>query len=85
LLAAQRLMPGRTGVASSMILGLGFVSGGLGVPIVGRIIDSVGYTSGLTLLVFVNLAAVLIAASIPASVWGAKRQPIESEPSTSPA
>jgi FSR family fosmidomycin resistance protein-like MFS transporter len=85
LLAAQRLMPGRTGVASSMILGLGFVSGGLGVPIVGRIIDSVGYTSGLTMLVFVNLAAVLIAASIPASVWGVKRQPAEAEPAATPA
>lgn len=85
LLAAQRLMPGRTGVASSMILGLGFVSGGLGVPIVGRIIDSVGYTSGLTMLVFVNLAAVLIAASIPASVWGVKRQSTGVEPTASPA
>jgi MFS family permease len=85
LLAAQRLMPGRTGVASSMILGLGFVSGGLGVPIVGRIIDSVGYTSGLTMLVFVNIAAVLTASSIPASVWGVKRQPTEIEPAASPA
>jgi MFS transporter, FSR family, fosmidomycin resistance protein len=73
LLAAQRLMPGRAGVASSTILGLGFVSGGLGVPIVGALIDSVGYTSGLSALIFVNLAATLIAATIPATVWGAGR------------
>ncbi len=85
LLAAQRLMPGRTGVASSMILGLGFVSGGLGVPIVGRIIDSTSYTTGLTMLAIVNVAAVLIAASIPASVWGMRRQPAEAAPEGSPA
>ena len=79
LLAAQRLMPGRAGVASSTILGLGFVSGGLGVPIVGALIDSVGYTSGLSALIFVNLAATLIAATIPARVWGPGRSrlPVE--------
>jgi FSR family fosmidomycin resistance protein-like MFS transporter len=79
LLAAQRLMPGRAGVASSTILGLGFVSGGLGVPIVGALIDSVGYTSGLSALIFVNLAATLIAATISASVWGAGRARIPVE------
>lgn len=85
LLAAQRLMPGRTGVASSMILGLGFVSGGLGVPIVGKLIDSTSYTTGLTMLVFVNLAAVLLAASIPSSVWGEKKRTAEIEPATASA
>jgi FSR family fosmidomycin resistance protein-like MFS transporter len=70
LLAAQRLMPGRTGLASSTILGIGFVSGGLGVPVIGGIIDSIGYGTGLGLLVFVNLAAMLLASTVPASVWG---------------
>lgn len=70
LLAAQRLMPGRTGLASSTILGIGFVSGGLGVPVIGRLIDSVGYGTGLGLLVAVNVLATLLAASVPASVWG---------------
>jgi FSR family fosmidomycin resistance protein-like MFS transporter len=70
LLAAQRLLPGRTGLASSTILGIGFVSGGLGVPVIGGIIDSIGYGSGLGLLVFVNLAAMLLASTVPASVWG---------------
>jgi FSR family fosmidomycin resistance protein-like MFS transporter len=79
LLAAQRLMPGRTGVASSTILGLGFVSGGLGVPIVGAMIDSVGYPTALSALVFVNLAATLVAASIPARVWGAGRRRVATE------
>ena len=79
LLAAQRLMPGRTGVASSTILGLGFVSGGLGVPIVGAMIDSVGYPTALSALVFVNLAATLIASSIPAHVWGGGRRPAPAE------
>ena len=70
LLAAQRLMPGRTGLASSAILGIGFVSGGLGVPVIGRLNDSVGYSTGLGLLVFVNIASTLLAASVPAKVWG---------------
>ncbi|MCC6705538.1 MAG: MFS transporter [Thermomicrobiales bacterium] len=70
LLAAQRLLPGRTGLASSTILGIGFVSGGLGVPVIGGIIDSVGYETGLGLLVLVNLAAMLLASTIPARVWG---------------
>ena len=70
LLAAQRLLPGRTGLASSTILGIGFVSGGLGVPVIGSIIDSTGYGTGLGLLVFVNLAAMLLASTIPAKVWG---------------
>jgi FSR family fosmidomycin resistance protein-like MFS transporter len=80
LLAAQRLMPGRTGLASSTILGLGFVSGGLGVPIVGRIVDSMGYGNGLALLVFVNLAATLLAATIPGSVWGVRTRQTAPEP-----
>jgi FSR family fosmidomycin resistance protein-like MFS transporter len=80
LLAAQRLMPGRTGLASSTILGLGFVSGGLGVPIVGRIVDSVGYGNGLALLVFVNLAAMLLASTVPASVWGVRSRRAIPEP-----
>src|SRR4051812_646664 len=32
LVMAQRLVPGRIGVASGVILGLGFVTGGVGVP-----------------------------------------------------
>jgi FSR family fosmidomycin resistance protein-like MFS transporter len=80
LLAAQRLMPGRTGLASSTILGLGFVSGGLGVPIVGRIVDSIGYSNGLALLVFVNLAATLLASTVPASVWGVRSRRTAPEP-----
>ena len=80
LLAAQRLMPGRTGLASSTILGLGFVSGGLGVPIVGRIVDSIGYSNGLALLVFVNLAATLLASTVPASVWGDRSRRAAPEP-----
>ena len=35
LVAAQRLLPGKTGVASGVILGLGFITAGLGVPVTG--------------------------------------------------
>jgi FSR family fosmidomycin resistance protein-like MFS transporter len=78
LLAAQRLMPGRSGLASSTILGIGFVSGGLGVPVIGRVIDSVGYGTGLSMLVGVNLIAVLVASSVPASVWGLRSNRVAS-------
>jgi FSR family fosmidomycin resistance protein-like MFS transporter len=71
-------MPGRSGLASSTILGIGFVSGGLGVPVIGRVIDSVGYGTGLSMLVGVNLIAVLVASSVPASVWGLRSNRVAS-------
>ena len=49
------------------------------MPIVGKMIDSVGYGNGLALLVFVNLAATLLAATVPASVWGGRRSTVDLE------
>lgn len=60
LVAAQRLLPGRIGVASGFILGMGFVTGGVGAPVTGAIADHVGIQQALLLtsgLLLVALAA----------------------------
>lgn len=47
LVMAQRLLPGRVGMASGFILGIGFVTGGIGVPITGKIADHFGTSVAL--------------------------------------
>lgn len=42
LVMAQQLMVGRAGVASGLLLGLGFVAGAIGTPIFGLIADAFG-------------------------------------------
>ena len=43
-------MPGRVGVASGVILGLGFVTGGIGVPVTGWLADRYGMQLALSSL-----------------------------------
>jgi len=50
LSAAQRLLPGRTGVVSGIILGLGFLMGGAGVPLTGAMSDRLGFEPALMAL-----------------------------------
>ena len=69
LVAAQRLLPGRTGVASGIILGLGFVTGGIGVPVTGRIADAIGIAPALTTLAGVAVLATGVALTIPRVVF----------------
>jgi MFS transporter, FSR family, fosmidomycin resistance protein len=59
LVIAQRLLPGRVGVASGVILGMGFVTGGIGVPVTGAIADSIG--TGPAILVTSVLLAIAAA------------------------
>jgi FSR family fosmidomycin resistance protein-like MFS transporter len=65
LVAAQRLLPGRVGMASGVILGLGFVTGGIGVPVTGKVADAVGIDSALMLLSLLCLAAAALSLTIP--------------------
>src|SRR5215216_4651700 len=65
LVMAQRLVPGRIGVASGVILGLGFVTGGIGVPITGRIADLFGMQVALASLTLLLAAASLVALTLP--------------------
>ncbi|HUG15288.1 MAG TPA: MFS transporter [Thermomicrobiales bacterium] len=62
LVIAQRLLPGRVGVASGVILGMGFVTGGIGVPVTGAIADSIG--TGPAILVTSSLLAVAAAVAM---------------------
>lgn len=77
LVMAQRLVPGRIGIASGVILGLGFVTGGVGVPITGRIADLFGMQTALASLAVLLAAASLIALTIPSDREVARETPVE--------
>jgi FSR family fosmidomycin resistance protein-like MFS transporter len=78
LVAAQRLMPGRTGVASGMILGIGFITGGIGVPLTGRLADSTSIPTAIALLSVLLVAAAAVGWSIPRSAF--QPRTIDQEP-----
>ncbi|MDP9363421.1 MAG: MFS transporter, partial [Chloroflexota bacterium] len=65
LVMAQRLVPGRVGVTSGVILGLGFITGGVGVPITGRLADAIGIQGALMSLGVLCALGALIALTIP--------------------
>jgi FSR family fosmidomycin resistance protein-like MFS transporter len=65
LVMAQRLLPGRVGMASGFVLGLGFVTGGIGVPITGAMADRYGTANALMLVSILILLAIAAAALIP--------------------
>lgn len=65
LVMAQRLLPGRVGVASGFILGMGFVTGGIGAPITGAIADDIGIGPAIMLMATLIVAAAAIASRIP--------------------
>jgi FSR family fosmidomycin resistance protein-like MFS transporter len=58
LLMAQQLMAARAGLASGLVLGLGFVTGAIGIPINGAIADAIGLQ--LSLMTHVALVIVTI-------------------------
>ncbi len=65
LVIAQRLLPGRVGVASGVILGMGFVTGGIGVPVTGALADSLGTDTAIVATSGLLAVAVGIVAIIP--------------------
>ncbi|MEZ4563987.1 MAG: MFS transporter [Thermomicrobiales bacterium] len=65
LVMAQGLMPGRVGVASGVILGLGFVTGGIGVPVTGWLADRFGMQFALSSLALFLVAGSLMALTLP--------------------
>jgi FSR family fosmidomycin resistance protein-like MFS transporter len=87
LLAAQRLLPGRTGLASGVILGLGFVSGSLGVPITGALADQTSIPTALSFTILLALAAAALTASLPSSLFDLvprDARPAAAKPAESP-
>jgi len=65
LVMAQQLMVGRAGLASGLVLGIGFVSGAIGVPITGMIADAYGMTVALEAQVLLVLATIGLALLLP--------------------
>ena len=65
LLMAQQLMVARAGLASGLVMGLGFVTGALGVPINGAIADHIGLQKSLMTHVILVLATIAIAWFLP--------------------
>ena len=65
LLMAQQLMAARAGLASGLVMGLGFVTGAIGVPINGAIADHIGLQKSLMLHVILVLATIAIAWFLP--------------------
>ena len=69
---AQELMPGRAGMTSGLILGVGFVMGGIGVSITGVVADQIGLTRALMLLPALLAVALVLTLFVPSDV--AKRR-----------
>jgi FSR family fosmidomycin resistance protein-like MFS transporter len=65
LVMAQQLMAGRAGVASGLILGLGFVTGAIGIPITGAIADALGFGIAMKVQVLVVVLTLIIASFLP--------------------
>lgn len=87
LVMAQRLVPGRVGVTSGVILGLGFITGGIGVPITGRLADAIGIQGALMSLGVLCALGALIALTIPreAELDGEATAEADAEQTTSQA
>jgi FSR family fosmidomycin resistance protein-like MFS transporter len=58
ILMAQEIWPRATGLASSLVMGVGWLPAGIGSWVVGHIADRSSLTTGLTTLIFVPLAGV---------------------------
>ncbi|HEY0831504.1 MAG TPA: MFS transporter [Candidatus Dormibacteraeota bacterium] len=65
LLMAQQLMAARAGLASGLVMGLGFVTGAIGVPINGAIADVIGLQKSLMTHVILVILTIGIAWFLP--------------------
>ncbi len=65
LVMAQDLMVGRAGLASGLLLGLGFVTGAIGVPITGTIADAFGMPAAFRLQVLIVVLTIAITPLLP--------------------
>jgi FSR family fosmidomycin resistance protein-like MFS transporter len=65
LVMAQQMMAERAGLASGLVMGVGFVMGALGLPINGAIADSIGLQKSLMTHVILVLATIVLAWFLP--------------------
>jgi len=85
LVMAQLLMRGRAGVASGLILGLGFVTGAIGVPITGAVADSIGIQDAMRLQVIIVAITIPLAFLLPNEARLAELDARRRDPSPQPA
>lgn len=65
LMMAQELVAQRAGLASGLILGIGFLTGAIGVPVTGLVGDSLGLQAALLLQVLVVVVTIPISLFLP--------------------
>ena len=65
LVMAQQLMRGRAGVASGLILGLGFIAGAIGTPVFGALADAFGMQNAVRWQLVVVTGTIFIAWLLP--------------------
>ncbi|CAN5775280.1 MFS transporter [soil metagenome] len=82
LVMAQQMMVGRAGVASGLILGLGFVMGAIGVPVMGAVSDEYGIQNAMRTWAVIAAAAIFLATMLPTD---AEVQRLSQRETTKPA
>ena len=65
LLMAQQMLAFRAGLASGLVLGIGFITGAAGIPITGAIADVIGLKAALTLQAVVAALTIGVALLLP--------------------
>lgn len=78
LVMAQQLMSGRPGMASGLILGLGFIMGAVGVPIMGAVADEWGIQNAMRLWALIAGLSIIVSMLLPTD--GQVRQLTERAP-----
>ncbi len=69
LVMAQQLMAGRAGMASGLILGLGFVTGAIGVPVMGALADAFGIAAAMRFQAVIVLLTIAVAFFLPSEEY----------------
>jgi MFS transporter, FSR family, fosmidomycin resistance protein len=69
LVMAQQLMNKRAGMASGLILGIGFLTGAIGVPITGAIADTFGMPAAIRSQVLLVIATIALAWLLPTETY----------------
>ncbi|MBI4322542.1 MAG: MFS transporter [Chloroflexi bacterium] len=75
LVMAQEMLPKNMGVASGLVLGLAFVTGGIGVSITGLAADSVGLYQALAVTSLMPLVSALLCINLRPSPAGHTKAP----------
>lgn len=82
LVIAQELMAGRAGLASGLILGLGFTMSAIGVPITGSVADAWGLQNAMRFQALIGAMTIVCALMLPTE---AKIRELTREPDPAPA